>query len=62
MMEMMLLTNEEAAKFLKISPRTLTNWRSARNARIPFSKVGRGVRYNQQDLVDFVNSNTKQIS
>ena len=61
-MEMMLLKKEEDAEFLKISPRTLTNWRSARKARIPFSKVGRGVRYKRQDLVDYINANTKQIS
>lgn len=47
-----LLTNTEAAEYLRLSPRTLDRWRWA--GRGPkFKKVGGAVRYARSDLNDF---------
>ncbi|WP_417212619.1 helix-turn-helix domain-containing protein [Acinetobacter venetianus] len=57
-----LLTNQEAAEILKISVKTLNNWRSARNGKIPFVKIGRGVRYKKSDLISYIDRQTISIS
>jgi excisionase family DNA binding protein len=44
----------EAADFLNISIHTLRAWISQR--RIPFIKLGRGVRFRPEDLNEFINS------
>lgn len=52
-----LLKTAEAAKFLKVSPNTLNQWRS--QARGPnFVKVGRCVRYRKSDLLLYIESST----
>ncbi len=53
-----LLTNKEAAELLKISVKTLNNWRSARNGKIPFVKIGRGIRYKKSDLISYIDRQT----
>jgi predicted DNA-binding transcriptional regulator AlpA len=45
-----LLTNDEAAEFIGISPRTLISWRSRQTYQIPYSKIGGLVRYDPADL------------
>lgn len=52
-----LLTELEAADFLKISHRALQAWR-VRGAGPAFVKVGRLVRYRRADLLDFCASQT----
>ena len=57
----MLLTREEAAKFLGISPISL--WNSAYRARIglPVIKVGRLVRFAESDLQKLVEKGRKHM-
>jgi len=47
-----LLTNNEAADYLKLSPRTLERWRWAQRGPI-FKKMGGAVRYTMPDLQRF---------
>ncbi len=45
-----LLTADEAATHLNVSVRTLAKWRSVGYPNLPYSKVGRCVRYKLLDL------------
>ena len=45
-----LLTPEEAAEQLDVSARTLSNWRSTGENELPYLKIGRNVRYRQEDI------------
>jgi excisionase family DNA binding protein len=45
-----LLTTEEAAEYLDITPNTLAIWRCTKRYEIPHIKVGRKVRYRKADL------------
>ena len=47
-----LLTNVEAAAFLRLSPRTLDRWRWAQRGPT-FKKIGGAVRYRLSDLERF---------
>jgi hypothetical protein len=53
-----LLSVGEAADFLGLAKQTLANWRSAgpppHTPPLPFVKVGRAVKYDQADLLAFV--------
>lgn len=49
-----LLSNEEAAEYLRISPQTLSSWRSQGPHEIPYTKVGRAIRYRVADLDAFL--------
>ncbi len=51
-----LLTHDEAAAWLKISPETLYQWRHHQRHRIPAHKIGRLLRYKISDLIAFVES------
>lgn len=51
-----LLTEQEAAEYLKISPGTLSVWRSTGRYALPFVKVGHKVRYRISDLNSWINS------
>lgn len=52
-----LLTEHEAATFLKISSRTLQAWRCSK-AGPAFVRVGRTIRYRRGDLVAWIAANT----
>lgn len=52
-----LLTPDQAAEYLAISTRQLQLDRLTKRA-IPFIKVGRLVRYNQADLLEYINRQT----
>lgn len=52
------LTNDQAAEYLGITPRTLEVWRCTGRYGIPFIKVGRLVRYRQTDLDAFLDRRT----
>ena len=52
-----LFKRKEAAKYLEVSESTLANWAVTKKFRLPYFRVGRGVRYKKTDLDDFVNSN-----
>ena len=52
-----LLTTEEVAGRLRVSPETLATWRCTRRQQIPFVKVyGSLVRYRPSDLNDYLNA------
>ncbi|MGJ0485152.1 MAG: helix-turn-helix domain-containing protein [Methylomicrobium sp.] len=53
-----LLTNDQAAEYLGITPRTLEVWRCTKRYQIPFIKVGRLVRYRKSALDAFHSSRT----
>lgn len=54
-----LLTPETAAKYLGIKPETLAVWRSTGRYNLPFVKVGRWVRYREEDVLAFIESRTQ---
>ena len=60
MMERMLLTSKEAAKALNICERTLYGLTKA--GELPVVRIGRAVRYNVQDLKDFIEKKSSENS
>ena len=48
-----LLTTEQAAEFLQISPATLVSWRRS-NGPPPYHRIGRRIRYAVGDLIEFI--------
>lgn len=53
-----LLTSEQAAAYIGISPGTLEVWRCTKRYHIPFIKVGRLVRYRKSELDSFLDRRT----
>jgi excisionase family DNA binding protein len=53
-----LLTVQEAARYLAVSPSTLYGW--AWQRRISFVKVGRALRFDLSDLQEFIRANRVQ--
>ena len=53
-----LLHEQEAARFLAISFRTLQTWR-VRGGGPRFCKIGRAVRYRRRDLIDWVEEQSR---
>ena len=51
-----LLTNDEAAEYLGVTPRTLEVWRCTKRHEIPYFKVGRLVKYKKADLDAWLHS------
>lgn len=49
-----LLTSEEAAYHLKVTPHTLNVWRCTGRYPLPFVKIGRCVRYRLDDIQQFI--------
>jgi len=49
-----LLTPDEVADFLCVTPHTLSVWRCTGRYNLPFVKVGRRVRYRKEDVEAFV--------
>lgn len=54
-----LLDEKQAATLLKVTPGTLSVWRSTGRYQIPFVKVGRLVRYRLSDLETWLASRTQ---
>ena len=52
----LLLTPEEVADLLSITPHTLAVWRSTGRYNLPFVKAGRLVRYLTEDVMKFITS------
>ena len=46
----------EAAQFLGVAPQTLVVWRSTKRYPLPYVKVGGSVRYEEDDLINFMES------
>lgn len=53
-----LLTNDEAAALLRVSPGTLDVWRCIKRYQIAYIKVGRSVRYRRSDLEEWLRKRT----
>lgn len=53
-----LITPEQAAQHLKVSVRTLAKWRSIGSPNIPYTKIGRCIRYNPADLDSYLAKHT----
>jgi len=49
-----LLTREQAAHYLGVTPRTLAVWACNKRYNLPFVKVGRLVKYRKADLDAFI--------
>lgn len=57
--EVTLYTTEQAAKLLKLHPKTLVNWRTGiSDVALPFVKIGRAVRYRHADLLKYIEGHT----
>lgn len=53
-----LISAEQAAYYLDVTIRTLANWRSRGFPNVPFSKIGRCVRYRISDLDAYIVKNS----
>ena len=54
-----LFSGQEAANYLSVSPRSLSNARSSGTGIvIPYIKIGGAVRYKQSDLDNYIQANT----
>jgi predicted DNA-binding transcriptional regulator AlpA len=53
-----LMTEREAAAALGVKPQTLNLWRTTKRYPLPYTKVGRAVRYRASDLLAFLDSRT----
>jgi excisionase family DNA binding protein len=52
-----LMTRKEAADYLGVKEQTLACWACAGRYRLPFVRIGRLVKYRQQDLDAFILEN-----
>ena len=57
-----LLDTKQAAEFLGLSPTTLITWRSTQRYDLPFVKLGGCVRYDEADLLAFIEARKQRIS
>ncbi len=49
-----LLTRQQAAEYLGITPRTLAVWACTKRYNLPFVKIGRLVKYRRAELDAFI--------
>jgi excisionase family DNA binding protein len=56
-----LMTRNEAAAYLGITPHTLAVWKSIGRYELPVIKVGRLVKYRRTDLDQFLNANVEGV-
>lgn len=61
MEQKLLIDTKEAAEFITVSPRTLWSLTFEREPGLPFVRVGRLIRYDPQDLREWISEN-KQTS
>jgi len=59
-----LVNEKRAAEILGVSAGTLSVWRCTRRYPLPYTKIGRAVRYRVADLEDFIAARTvgKEVS
>ncbi len=53
-----LLTPDQAADQLGVTSHTLAVWRCEKRYNLPYTKIGRLVRYRQSDVEEFISSRT----
>lgn len=56
-----LMTRQEAAAYIGVQQNTLAAWACTQRYDLPYVKVGRNVRYRQQDLDAFIMRNTHGV-
>jgi len=56
-----LVSAEQAADYLDVTTRTLANWRSRGFPNVPFSKIGRCVRYRISDLDTYIAKHSHNV-
>lgn len=56
-----LISTEQAADYLGVTTRTLANWRSRGYPNVPFSKIGRCVRYRILDLDVYIANHSHNV-
>ena len=49
-----LLTPDDVAEMLDVSPQTLASWRTTGRYDLPFLRIGRLVRYRRSDIDEFL--------
>lgn len=49
-----LVTREQAAEYLGVTPRTLAVWACTKRYNLPFVKIGRLVKYRRSELDAFI--------
>lgn len=54
-----LLNERTAAAIVDVRPGTLSNWRVTGRHGLPWVKVGRNVRYREEDLLKWLDSRTR---
>ena len=57
-----MMTRREAAAYLGLRPATLEAWASRGSVNLPFSKLGRLVRYRKRDLDGFIEANRSTVT
>ncbi len=55
-----LLTPQQVAKVLGVTPQTLAVWRCEKRYNLPYIKAGRLIRYRQSDLEDFIDRQRRE--
>jgi excisionase family DNA binding protein len=53
------LTSDQAAEYIGVRPQTLDAWRCLKRHLIPFTRVGRLIRYRVEDLDAWLASRTE---
>lgn len=56
-----LLTPQEVAEHLGVTPETLNTWRATKRYPLVYIKIGRLVRYKWEDVLSFIESRTQAI-
>lgn len=56
---MNLLTTKEIADKLKVAEITIHKWRAENG--MPFLRIGRSVRFDEQKVIEWINSNQKKV-
>ena len=56
-----LISVEQAADYLDVTTRTLANWRSRGYPNVPFSKIGRCVKYRLSDLDVYIAKHSHNV-
>ena len=56
-----LISAEQAADYLDVSTRTLANWRCRGFPNVPFSKIGRCIRYRLSDLDAYIAKHSHNV-
>jgi excisionase family DNA binding protein len=56
-----LLTPQEVAEHLGVTPETLNTWRATKRYPLVYIKIGRLVRYKWEDVLSFIENRTQAI-